>query len=126
MSENQKSEAYTTLELILAICILFIPMLFIQIISVLLFIMVLIVLFSFLIVAFMGLCGLVAGITMVGVGIEKLFSMPMGALTVMGFGVTNIGIALMVECLVLGLYAVLIPALIKKVINRGKKNEETS
>ena len=70
---------------------------------------------SLLIVAFVGILELIAGLVMVGIGIEKLFSMPMGAFAVMGFGLVNIGVALLLECIVFWLYGVAIPSFFKKI-----------
>ncbi len=126
MGENKPEKKYTAMELILAICILFLPLLAINILAIALFIVVVIFLLSFLPLAVVGLGELITGVAMVGVGIEKLFSMPMGAVAIMGFGVCNIGVALLLECFVFWLYGVALPQLVRKVADREVGNEKTS
>lgn len=126
MSEKQTGKNYTAMELILAITILFFPILILQMISVLLFVGVLVLLFGFIALGIFGIFELVAGILMMGVGIEKLFSIPMGALAVMGFGVINIGLAMLTECFVLWLFGVVIPAFFKKIFSKEVRHEEAS
>ncbi len=126
MSEKQTGKNYTAMELILAITILFFPILILQMISVLLFVGVLVLLLGFVVLGIFGIFELVAGIMMMGVGIEKLFSIPMGAFSVMGFGVINIGLALLTECFVLWLFGVAIPAFFKKIFGKEVRHEEAS
>lgn len=126
MSENRPEKKYTAMELILAICILFLPLMVINIFAIAILIIIVIFLLSFLSLAVVGLGELIAGVAMVGVGIEKLFSMPMGAVAIMGFGVCNIGVALLLECFVFWLYGVAIPHLVRKITGREVGNEKMS
>lgn len=126
MNEQQSGRHYSAMELILAIAVLYFPLLFLQALTIFLLVGVLLILAGFIILGIFGLFQLVAGVALVGVGIEKLFSIPMGAFSVMGFGVTNIGIALLIECFVLWLFGVAIPAFIKKITGKEERHEETS
>lgn len=126
MNEMQNSRHYSAMELILAITILFFPLLFLQAVSLVLLAGVILMLVGFVILGILGLFELVAGVALVGVGIEKFFSIPMGAFSVMGFGITNIGIALLIECFILWLFGVAVPAFIKKIIGKEERHEKTS
>ncbi len=125
MSENKAEQKNTTLEMILAICILFIPFAALNALAIVIFLFVLALLLSLLVLAVAGLAEMVAGVTFVGIGIEKLFSMPMGAVAVMGFGVCNIGVALLLECFVFWWYGVVVPGFVKKIIGREVQDEKT-
>jgi hypothetical protein len=124
MGENKAEQNNIALETILAICILFLPLAFINALAILLLLFLLVLFFSILLLAVVGLGQLIAGVTMVGIGIEKLFSMPMGAVAVMGFGVCNIGVALLLECFVLWWYGVVVPVLFKKITGREDIHEK--
>lgn len=124
MSEHKAEQKNLALEMILAICILFIPLAFVNALAILLFVCLLVLFFSILLLAIVGLGQLIAGVAMVGIGIEKLFSMPMGAVAVMGFGVCNIGVALLLECFVLWWYSVAVPVLFKKITGREDNYEK--
>lgn len=126
MSEKQVGKSYTAMELILAITILFFPVLILQMISVALFVGVIILLLGFVVLGILGIFELIAGIMMMGVGIEKLFSIPMGAFSVMGFGIVNVGMALLTECFVLWLFGVAIPNFFKKLFRKEVRHEEAS
>ena len=126
MSESQTQKTFTSKENILIVIILFLPMLFLHLISIVLVYILVALLCSLLIVAFVGILELIAGLVMVGIGIEKLFSMPMGAFAVMGFGLVNIGVALLLECVVFWLYGVAIPSFFKKISGKEEKNEKVS
>lgn len=124
MSEHKAEQKNLALEMILAICILFIPLAFVNALAILLFVCLLVLFFSILLLAVVGLGQLIAGVAMVGIGIEKLFSMPMGAVAVMGFGVCNIGVALLLECFVFWWYGVAVPVLFKKIMGREDNHEK--
>lgn len=130
MNEKTESKEYLAKETILAICLLFIPALILQliilIVSVVLWGIVLFVLCGIVALAVAGILEFMFGVTMVGIGVEKLFSMPMGAFSIMGFGIANIGIALLIECFVLWLFGVLVPSFVNKIRGREAKNEKTS
>ncbi len=126
MSEKQVGKSYTAMELILAITILFFPVLILQMISVALFVGVIILLLGFVVLGILGIFELIAGIMMMGVGIGKLFSIPMGAFSVMGFGIVNVGMALLTECFVLWLFGVAIPNFFKKLFRKEVRHEEAS
>ncbi len=126
MSDNQNVKNYTAMELILAIVILFFPAVILQAVTVAVFVSVLMLMLGFLILGFMGIFELVAGVAMVGIGIEKLFSIPMGAFSVMGFGIINIGIALLIECMVFWLFCILLPAFFKKITGKEERHEKAS
>lgn len=124
MGEKKAEQRNTTLETILAICILFIPFAILNVLAIITFLFLLALLLSILILAVFGALELIAGVALVGVGMEKIFSMPMGAVAVMGFGVCNIGVAMLVECFVFWWYGVAIPSLIKKIFNREVNHEK--
>ena len=124
MVENQSEKKYTVMELILAICILFFPLLALNILATFILLIVILLLLSFLLFAIAGIFELIAGVAMVGVGIEKLFAMPMGAVVVIGFGVCNTGVALLLECFVFWLYGVAIPQLFKRGLGKEVSNEK--
>lgn len=124
MGENKSEKKYTAMELILAICILFFPLLIVNAVAIFILIFIVLILLSFLSLVVVGACELIAGVALVGVGIEKLFSMPMGAVSVMGFGICNIGVALLLECFVFWLYGVAIPHLVKRIIGKEVSNEK--
>lgn len=126
MSEKQNGKNYTAMELMPIIAILFFPVLFLEIVSVVTFIGVIFLLCSFVMLGVLGLFELLAGVMLVGVSIEKLFSIPMGAFSVMGFGITNIGIAMLIECFVLWLFCVAIPEFVKKIFGKEERHEKTS
>ena len=126
VSEKQLEKKHTVLELILIVCVLFVPYLIGNAILVILVVAVLLVLLSFLILALFGIGEFVAGIALVGIGIEKMFAMPMGAVAVIGFGICNIGVALLLECLVFWFYGMALPTVIKKIIGREDSHEETT
>ncbi len=126
MSEKKTGREYRALEIAFAVSVLSIPYLLVQLLAIFLFLLLILVLGSFLIIAFVGIAQLVAGVALVGIGIEKLFSIPMGAFAIMGFGIMNIGIALLLECFVLWLYGVAIPFGFRKIVKRGTKNEKIS
>ena len=106
--------------------ILFFPGLVIQAVTIVIFVTVIMLLLGFVALGFMGIFELMTGVAMVGVGIEKLLSIPMGAFSVMGFGIINIGIALLIECMVFWLFFVWIPAIIQKVTGKEVRHEKTS
>ncbi len=124
MGEKQAEQRNTTLETILAICILFIPLAILNVLAIVTFLLLLALLLSILILAVVGAVELVAGVALVGVGMEKIFSMPMGAVAVMGFGVCNIGVAMLFECFVFWWYGVAVPGFIKKIFNREVNHEK--
>lgn len=124
MIENQSEKKYTAMELILAISILFFPLLALNLLAIFILVLVVLLLLSFFVLAIVGVFELIAGVAMVGVGIEKLFAMPMGAVAVMGFGVCNIGVALLLECFVFWLYGVAIPQLFKRGLGKEVSNEK--
>lgn len=126
MDEKLSEKKYSPIESIVAVVVLFFPFLFTQVLSCLFIIVLILVLCSFLVLAVVGVLQLIAGVAMFGVGIEKLFSIPMGAFAVMGFGIVNIGIALLLECFVLWVYGVALPFCFKKITNREVKNEKIS
>ncbi len=126
MGEKKQEQRNSTLEMILAICILFIPLAAINVLAIIIFVFVLAILLSCLLLAVIGAAELVAGVAMVGIGIEKIFSMPMGAVAVMGFGVCNIGVALLLECFVFWWYGVAVPGFVKKIIGREVQDEKTT
>ncbi len=130
MSEKTESKVYMAKETIPAICLLFVPALILQVIifavSVFLWGIVLFIVGGLAALAVVGIFELVFGVTMVGIGIEKLFSMPMGAFAVMGFGIANIGIALLIESFVLWLFGVLVPSFFRKIKGKEAKNEKIS
>ncbi|MBQ7766276.1 MAG: hypothetical protein IJ397_05475 [Lachnospiraceae bacterium] len=122
-SKSEKKK-YTLMEIILIIGILFFPLLAMNILVILLLIFAIMLFLSVVVLAVLGIFQLLAGVAMVGVGIEKLFSMPMGAVAVMGFGVCNIGVALLAECLVFWWYGVAVPAFYKKIMRREENDEK--
>ena len=124
MGEKKPEKKYTAMELILAICLLFVPLLIVNVAALAVLFFLLMLFLSVLVLALLGFFELIAGIAMVGVGIEKLFAMPMGAVAVMGFGVCNIGVALLVECLVFWWYVVAVPTLYNKIRNGEEKDEK--
>lgn len=126
MSDNQNVKNYTAMELILAIVVLFFPAVILQAVTVVEFIGALTLLSGFLVLGVVGILELVAGVAMVGIGMEKLFSIPMGAFSVIGFGIINIGIALLLECLVFWLFFVLLPAFFRKITGKEVRHEKTS
>lgn len=126
MDEKTSVRKYSAIEIIFLVAVLIVPYIIVQVLSALLAIVILLLLGSFIILAIAGIFQLVAGVAMFGVGVEKLFSIPMGAFAVMGFGITNIGIALLLECFVLWVYGVALPFCIRKIVKREDKNEKTS
>lgn len=126
MGEKKQEQRNSTLEIILAICILFIPLAALNSLAIVTFLIVLALLLSILVLAVAGVAELVAGVAMVGIGIEKIFSMPMGAVAVMGFGVCNIGVALLLECFVFWWYGVAVPGFVKKIMGREVQDEKTT
>lgn len=126
MGEKKQEQRNSTLEMILAICILFIPLAALNALAIVTFLIVLALLLSILVLAVAGVAELVAGVAMVGIGIEKIFSMPMGAVAVMGFGVCNIGVALLLECFVFWWYGVAVPGFVKKIMGREVQDEKTT
>ncbi|MBQ8247919.1 MAG: hypothetical protein IJZ42_12360 [Lachnospiraceae bacterium] len=126
MEEKRADKTYSTMVVILTVVILFFPLLAGQIIAIILILFGIALLCSFLIFAVMGIGEILAGVAMIGVGIEKLFTMPMGAIAVMGFGLANIGVALLLECFVLWIYGVAMPTLFRKIRGKEVKDEETS
>ena len=126
MEEKRADKTYSTMVVILTVVILFFPLLAGQIIAIILILFGIALLCSFLIFAVMGIGEILAGVAMIGGGIEKLFTMPMGAIAVMGFGLANIGVALLLECFVLWIYGVVMPTLFRKIRGKEVKDEETS
>lgn len=126
MKEAEQKKSNIRIEVVLAGIVLAVPLGLLQLLSSLLFVLVPVLLIGLVAVAFLGVCGVVAGVAMIGVGIEKLFSMPMGAIAVMGFGFANIGVALLAECVVFWVYGVGIPAFVRKITGKGEKHEKTS
>lgn len=126
MEERITDKHHIAMKIVLMVVILVFPLLAGQIISVLLFYSLVALICSFLILGILGIGELIVGVAMIGLGFEKLFSMPMGAVSVMGFGIVNIGLALLLECFVLWMYGVILPGLFRKIRNRGKKDEKTS
>lgn len=126
MDGKTSVKKYSVIEIIFLVVVLIVPYFIVQVLSVLLAIVIIVLLGSFIILAIAGIFQLVAGVAMFGVGVEKLFSIPMGAFAVMGFGITNIGIALLLECFVLWVYGVALPFCLKKITKREAKNEKTS
>ena len=126
MDGKTSVKKYSVIEIILLVVVLIVPYFIVQVLSALLAIVVIVLLGSFIVLAIAGIFQLVAGVAMFGVGVEKLFSIPMGAFAVMGFGITNIGIALLLECFVLWIYGVALPFCLKKITKREDKNEKTS
>ena len=126
MDGKTSVKKYSVIEIIFLVVVLIVPYFIVQVLSVLLAIVIIVLLGSFIILAIAGIFQLVAGVAMFGVGVEKLFSIPMGAFAVMGFGITNIGIALLLECFVLWVYGVALPFCLKKITKREDKNEKTS
>lgn len=126
MNGKTSVKKYSVIEIIFLVVVLIVPYFIVQVLSALLAIVVIVLLGSFIVLAIAGIFQLVAGVAMFGVGVEKLFSIPMGAFAVMGFGITNIGIALLLECFVLWVYGVALPFCLKKITKREDKNEKTS
>lgn len=126
MDGKTSVKKYSGIEIIFLVVVLIVPYFIVQVLSALLAIVVIVLLGSFIVLAIAGIFQLVAGVAMFGVGVEKLFSIPMGAFAVMGFGITNIGIALLLECFVLWVYGVALPFCLKKITKREAKNEKTS
>lgn len=126
MDGKTSVKKYSVIEIIFFVVVLIVPYFIVQVLSALLAIVVIVLLGSFIVLAIAGIFQLVAGVAMFGVGVEKLFSIPMGAFAVMGFGITNIGIALLLECFVLWVYGVALPFCLKKITKREAKNEKTS
>ena len=126
MDGKTSVKKYSVIEIIFLVVVLIVPYFIVQVLSALLAIVVIVLLGSFIVLAIAGIFQLVAGVAMFGVGVEKLFSIPMGAFAVMGFGITNIGIALLLECFVLWVYGVALPFCLKKITKREAKNEKTS
>lgn len=126
MEEKRTDKNHTVMERIVLGVILVFPVIAGQLLSILLALALLALLCSFLILGVLGIIELIAGVAIVGVGIEKIFSMPMGAVAVMGFGIVNIGVAVLMECFVLWMYGVALPAMFRKMRNGGIKDEKTS
>ena len=126
MDGKTSVKKYSVIEIIFLVVVLIVPYFIVQVLSALLAIVVIVLLGGFIVLAIAGIFQLVAGVAMFGVGVEKLFSIPMGAFAVMGFGITNIGIALLLECFVLWVYGVALPFCLKKITKREAKNEKTS
>lgn len=124
MSENVKEKKYSSVEILLLIGVCFLPCLIANLILVILGLLVEIFLIAVLLLAVVGVIVLLVGIAIVGIGIEKLFSMPMGAMAVIGFGICNVGVALLLECLVFWLYGVVLPHIVRKILHREVSNEE--
>lgn len=123
MEEKQKD--YSTGERILMAFVLFFPVLFLNVLAFFLGVAILCLLGSVLVLAIAGVFQFITGVAMVGIGIEKIFAMPMGACAVAGFGFANIGVALLLECIVCQVYLVWVPKLLRR--GRGKEvfNEKT-
>lgn len=117
----------TSGEIILVVIALPLPFLCLQMISLILFTPVFLVLFTLIAMALFAVLVLVGGITMFGIGISKIFTMPMGALSIAGFGLANIGIALLTECFVLCFFTVVLPKGVRKICgNKEVKNEKAA
>ncbi len=126
MEDKKTDKNHTVTERIVLGVILIFPVIAGQLLSILFLLALLALLCSFLVLGVLGIIELVAGVALVGVGIEKIFSMPMGSVAVMGFGIVNIGVAVLMECFVLWMYGVALPAMFRKMRNGGKKDEKAS
>lgn len=128
MSETSAKKKMTSGDIVLAVLLLPLPILCFQMLSLVLLLMIPIALMGLIGVALFAVLVLIGGITMVGIGVSKIFSMPMGALSIAGYGFANIGIALLTECLILWIFTVIIPSGIRKVFGKNKevKYEKTS
>lgn len=124
MGENVKKKKYSSVEILLLVCVCFLPCVIANLILVILGLLAEVLLIGVLLLAVVGVLELLLGIAIVGIGIEKLFSMPMGALAIIGFGICNVGVALLLECLVLWLYAVVLPRVIRRILHREVSDEE--
>lgn len=130
MSEENKGKVHMNGEIIVLFLVLLIPVLIVNIIELLLYVfliaVILFLVFGIIAFAVAGIFELIFGVTMVGIGVEKLFTMPMAAFAIMGFGIVNIGVALLMECIVVWLFGVLLPSLMKSVMSKGGKHEEAA
>lgn len=130
MSEENKGKVHMNGETIVLFLVLLIPVLIVNIIELLLYVfliaVILFLVFGIIAFAVAGIFELIFGVTMVGIGVEKLFTMPMAAFAIMGFGIVNIGVALLMECIVVWLFGVLLPSLMKSVMSKGGKHEEAA
>lgn len=130
MSEENKGKVHMNGETIVLFLVLLIPVLIVNIIELFLYVfliaVILFLVFGIIAFALAGIFELIFGVTMVGIGVEKLFTMPMAAFAIMGFGIVNIGVALLMECIVVWLFGVLLPSLMKSVMSKGGKHEEAA
>lgn len=130
MSEENKGKVHMNGETIVLFLVLLIPVLIVNIIELFLYVfliaVILFLVFGIIAFAVAGIFELIFGVTMVGIGVEKLFTMPMAAFAIMGFGIVNIGVALLMECIVVWLFGVLLPSLMKSVMSKGGKHEEAA
>ena len=90
-----------------------------------------VLLFSFfmglIVLAMFGIVLLIGGITMFGVGIGKFFTMPMGALAIAGYGLTNVGLAILIESVIIWFFSVLLPAGLRRLCrDKEGKHEEVA
>lgn len=80
-----------------------------------------------IVLAMFGIALLIGGITMFGVGIGKFFSMPMGALAIAGYGLTNVGLAILIESVILWFFTILLPAGVRRLCkDKEDKHEEVA
>ncbi len=127
MEENNKKKKLTSGEIALAVILLLLPVFFLQILSFVLLMLIPFFLLALIALAVFAVFVMIGGITLFGIGISKCFVMPMGALAIAGYGLANIGIALFIECFVLWIFTVVIPAAFRKIRgNKEVENEEAS